>query len=101
MSDSDVNSTALLAHCPFCGKAGETQIIEDTDSRFFPQCTGCSSCDVWFFGEDSESQWNHRAQRAEGIVYDSRDLIDNPIPMKQARVYAKAAGVKVGRMVGV
>jgi hypothetical protein len=34
-------------------------------------------------------------------VYDSRDLIDNPIPMKQARVYAKAAGVKVGRMVGV
>jgi len=25
----------------------------------------------------------------------------DPIPMKQARAYAKAAGVKVGRMVGV
>jgi len=57
----DPNSTALLAPCPFCGKAGETQTIDDPDSSFFPQCTGCGWCDVWFSGKDSESQWNHRA----------------------------------------
>ena len=55
-----IESTQLLA-CPFCGGKGETQEVDDPDSTYYPQCTGCSWCDVWFTGRDSEAQWNARA----------------------------------------
>jgi hypothetical protein len=37
----------------------------------------------------------------EAIIREGARGKFDPLPMNQARVYAKAAGVKVGRMVGV
>ena len=37
----------------------------------------------------------------ESIIREGATGAFDPLPMKQARAYAKAAGVKVGRMVGV
>ena len=54
----DVGCTELL-DCPFCGLAGTTQPHEAGPGGS-PQYTGCSSCDIWFEGDDSEEQWNNR-----------------------------------------
>ena len=40
-------------------------------------------------------------EQIEDIIREGLDGAFDPLPMKQARAYARAAGVKVGRMVRV
>ena len=45
--------------------------------------------------------WEEKHTIIEAIIREGATGKLDPIPMKQARAYAKAAGVKVGRMVKV